>query len=198
MKIGGRTVELDRRDIVLPRADGNHIRLRLTALPIGAEDEFEQQVLMPEPPADGFARDPQTRQYITDDAGRILPRYNLRDPAYLRALRRRNRLWATFMIVQALRDDPDVAFEARRKDHDSLEAWLEAIYGEMRAAGLSMGEFSRLLDEVMSLSGLREGELEAARADFSARGASPPPGGSPMTPDAPNATGSTASGSASE
>jgi len=198
MLIGGKKPALDQREIVFRRTVGEPVRLRLTALPIGVEDRYNRELRRPEPPFRDYARDPQTKGFLYDGEGRLIPTYNDRDPKYLEAARRRNRLWSVCMIVESLRNDASVTFDAKREECKTTEEWAEALWAEFQESGLAMGEFGQLLDAVMGLSGLRGEEMESARADFSARGASAPDGSSPTTQDEPNDTGSGVSGNGSE
>jgi len=195
MKIAGKKPALDTRPIVFQRRNGQPIGFTLTALPIGTDDRYNRELRHPVPPFKDYAREPKTGEFLYDRDGRLIHTYDVQDPKYREARRRRNRLWTVCMVVEALANDPNVEFESKRENFKTTEEWAEALYREFCESGLAMGELNDLIDAVMTLSGLRTDEMERARADFSQRGASAPGGGSPTTPDEPKPTGNTESGS---
>lgn len=213
MKFSGRALSLDSTTVPITRTDGTELALTVTALPIGTDDRLRAMLTKPVPRLSGFARD-EHGKHIRDEDGRLVPAYNLQDPAYQDQLAKYNRLYSVLMIREGLRDDPTIAWEteapppggsasvptAIRKGPTSARSadeYAEKLYAEFCASGLSMGELNRLLDAVLRISALGEKELGAARADFLPRPPTAQDGPSAPTPAAPNSISDTASGKGS-
>jgi len=168
MKIDGLSPEaltLSRDTLRLRRPTGL-IELRFAALPYGIDAEVEQAIPAPRPKTTGFARDARGRLLRDPDTHKPIAVTNENDPEFVAALKRTQRLQAIYMIAKSLHADPSVHFDAQLPDHENASDWCEAIEQELRAAGFSVGEVSRMISFVMHMSGLSNERIDEAREDF--------------------------------
>lgn len=147
MKLNGVKIEgLNEEFIVLPRKDQD-IVLKARAIP--DYSEFEQLVPMPKPPVKIIKGGKRVTN--TDD-----PRYKAGIEDY--AAKRTN-----WMILKSLEVTDGLEWETI--DMQKPETWKN-FEKEIRASGFSEVELMKIIQMVMSASGLDESKLEKARADF--------------------------------
>lgn len=110
---------------------------------------------------------------LRDGNGLAVMMADERDLAYRSELELYHQRVAVLAVAEALRDDPDVTFDAvppeRTAEKGISSAWLDyadAVYDELGQAGFTDGDLIRLCDEVCRLSNLLDRHLAAARQNF--------------------------------
>lgn len=154
-----------RKRIVLEREGGN-IELLITALPSSYMGVISERLPEPIPPSKKTPmRDAQTGKFVTDKntGARIYPP-NLEDPGYRVALAEHQNLTTVAIAHYAVKGDPNVEFET--EEGDSGSDFYRSIRDEMEEFGVNMGDLAHIVQEVVTLTGLTEEDIEEAREDF--------------------------------
>ena len=186
MKIKGETPGRNRTRYLIRRPDGRGWVVWLQAHPYGFAERMEREIVEPEAPVE-FAKGEGGR-ILRDEEDRALTYRNRSEPTYRARLNRVNQLRSIYALVEALRSDPDVQFDAKRESFPTPEAWLTAIETELADAGITDAEILRMLGKVSDLNQGMSDRVDKAVDDFLSRHPSPTDGGSPANPDGPNAT----------
>lgn len=164
MKIGG--VEHNSKIesfVTLPRPDGNHVRLRVKAYPLGFDED--EKFPLPQPPKIKARRANGVVERIN---GAVVWDVNDRDPAYLAALDETTRARNMYLFANAVceGDGPhDVRFntDLGKGDRDSYLA----LWDEVKAAGFSFGDINLVVLRARAISNQLADAIEASKADFS-------------------------------
>jgi hypothetical protein len=175
MRVPGMSPELPTETIRLRGGAVVHVR----ALPLGLFAEVE--VLFPTPPPPTRYRTKPGSHAVERDAdGKALREPDESDPTWLAerrlALRRRVSLW----VFAALEGDPRLGWTVDRTQREKAPAaFADAVYEEMRAAGLTEGELLAVLRSLNRLSALTPDLVDDAERGFppaegGARGATGP------------------------
>lgn len=184
MKIGGKTLRPARETVTL--RDG--LTIRLTAPPLGRMEELVDELGgFPEAPQIGWIT--REGKFVRDENGDPIPQRNEQDPAYLAATKAFGRRLLVAQFLECL-DDEAVTFEAERGEQ-TLGEYCDAVYGEMRDAGMNDADVLRIQRAVQNLRGLRAKEMEAYADRFlpeQGSGATPSPTESETEKPAPAST----------
>jgi len=165
VKVNGKKLSgVARREVHLPRPDGEDLVLTVEALPLGYEEKVAAELPAPRAPRKLVQRN---GRWVKGADGRPLHEVDEGDPDYLAAARRVARLQAVAFLVRGLAADPSVEWEAdpELRDRDT-EGYYETIHGELQEAGLTTGDVKALLDAILELSGARAEAVEEAREAF--------------------------------
>jgi len=169
MKIAGKILDIVTGEVVLPRGEGTPLKLKLRALPIGAEEKVLELFPAPRPPRE-YAE--KKGNVLRDKEGKPIYEEKLDDPNYRAAQRRSARLTSVYFAREGLRADETIVFET---PEDLLAknpvAYYEAIDQELRGSGLLPGDLALIVEQVLELSNFDRRKVEAARELFSSAGA---------------------------
>jgi hypothetical protein len=180
MKIAGKTPGINRGTIEFHRPEGQIFRLIVQAVPYGFPERCEREIPAPEPPVE-FARDPKSGAVLRDEFGMALKTERRSDAAYQRELGRARALRVVLQAREALRGDPNVAFDA-----DSLRTqgcqFAEAVEAEFAAAGFTDSEIIAIFNKSLELNRGAAQRVDEAAERFLSETASAPAGNSPSAP----------------
>ena len=141
------------------------IEVAVRPLPVDWDDIVERNLPSPRPKQIGVERDGKGR--VLYENGRPIPQYDVDNPEYRRAVARHSKRQTLYMLLEGL-EPGQVVFDAPRGD--DLAVYLDAVLGELKAFGFSMGDLLVLVRAISELSGVTEREMEIARRDFSEPG----------------------------
>lgn len=147
--------------------------LTMSPLPLGFSRRLrERGVWAPSPPS-RIARDAGGRP-VRDERGQAVTLNDDSDPEYRRELELYHQRVAVLSVVEALRADPHVTFEAERPSGEAgWAAYADAVYAEMEQAGFTAGDLVHLCSFACRMSNLAGEHLREASQGFSG----PPPDG---------------------
>lgn len=146
MKIKGRNLKVNEETLVLPRPDGD-IVLKFRALT--DIDEFDKLVIDPVPPK-GRNKD-----------GKIA--LDFEDESYKQQVKQKTDQQYDYMMLASLSATEDLEWEKVKMDQPGTYHFWEE---ELKEAGFSMWEIGRIKATVLSVNGLNEAKLNAARESF--------------------------------
>lgn len=152
MKLNGKAIVRDVREVVVPRSDGTEIRFTVSSITIGIKRDFDRIYPRVQPPL----------IVTTSKAGGREEREDTRDSKYIEALFERQALQNIYLLYRVLEHDPNVQFDTAPTDIASLRTLDE----EIRSTGLSEGDIIVILKEALKASNLTTAEIEAAKANF--------------------------------
>lgn len=135
---------------------------KLTALPIDFHDRMEREIPSPTPPRE-VIRD--KKKIARDENGRPVFEYNENDPVYKRASQEAQRHQSVSMILEGLRGDDNISFDAKREDHKDPRDYYQAVYEEMKIC-LPMKVFLFLIEEVGKMTAVDSEQIEEAKKAF--------------------------------
>ena len=165
MKIKGTSRGLNRRTVVIPRDDNNHIHLQVEALRAGFTDEINKRLPDPVPPSKGVAVD-RDGKILYDEKGRARQFADTSNPEYRAAAAENNRRQFSLYVVEALQIDQNVTFETKRESCANDADFADKIYQELVDWGFSEGDVALLVNEIMKASNFDEEQLREARSAF--------------------------------
>lgn len=160
--LGGRVTKA----ITLVRPGAEPLNLTIQALPLG----FEETVLerLPNPrPARIYAM--KGGKVLKDAQGREVERFDTDNPTFIRSSRNMSFLQAIAFVHEALKADKNVTWdtqEAADKSAVGWEAFYTSLREEMKAANITSGDVKKLMNATLVLSGVKDGDLAAARERF--------------------------------
>lgn len=157
------------RVIELPRLGGDPISLMMQPLSLGFHRRLRIRGLIPPQPPLKVTRDSAGKP-IRDEAGLAVMSAHDRDPEYLNQLDQYHQRVAVLAIVESLRADPLVSFEAQPPTTAEAVPWAQyadAIFEEMESAGLTAGDLAILSNWTCQLSNLIEGDMQRSSSNFS-------------------------------
>lgn len=165
MKIAGyENVGLPVSRIILPReGDTPDISMRVQAMPIGVDELVEE--LFPSPrPAIKYAMNAKGG-VLRDQAGNPIQTED-RGAEFQKAEAKASRYQMLYYIWRGLSGGGDVEFDAEPEGDKPDKAFMDKIQAELQAAGLTQGDFKRLVDGVLAASNFDPKEIDSAKADF--------------------------------
>lgn len=147
MKLGGRKLsEVNIEEIFIPRKDGD---LRFIAKGVNDNSDFDKLCPQPKPPI-----------RIKPGGERV---QNVEDAAFKAANKRYADQKFAWIVIQSLRDTPDLEWEkVKLDDPNTWVLWQE----EMKESGFVDAEIQRVVYGCMSANGLNEARIEEARKSF--------------------------------
>jgi hypothetical protein len=151
----------------LPRPDGEVLALTMSPLPLGFSRRLREYGLWPPIPPSRVARDAGGRP-VRDERGQALTVGDDRDPEYRRDLELYHQRVAVLSVLESLRDDSNISFEAPRPAGNT--GWIEyadAVHAEMESAGFTAGDLVHLCSFACRMSNLAGGHLREAQEHFS-------------------------------
>jgi hypothetical protein len=173
MKYQGKDIEKSASQVVLltrETAGGEKrpdIRITVRALPLGFEEGAEKDIPSPAPRPLGFLYDRKNKPLRDPETGKPLLRTNEESSEFRLEIALVNRLQSVRMIYHAIKDDDNIEFST---DPELLErdpsAFYDSIYGEMRDAGFTAGDYLKLIRAVLESSGLSQEDVQEAVDDF--------------------------------
>ncbi len=176
MKISGQSLELNFvQPFSLPRPDGSTLSFQLSPLPLGFQANLrKRRVASPRPPIK-VSRDSSGKP-VRDASGLAVTQADFTDSRYLEESELYHQRVAVLAIVEALRNDPEVTFDASPPTtiESASTAWgnfADAIFGELEQAGLSAGDLIAFCDEICRISNMLDQHIRETQVNFS----SPPP-----------------------
>lgn len=164
MKIKGHEGGLSRANVRIDRGEGRPpLELLLTALPLGATQEFDKAVPGPIPKTIGPLM--RNGQVVRNTDGTVVMLTDKDSPKFKAAEELANRRQSTLMVHRALVNDPNVKFDADNANIRDTEL-ADAIFQELSDFGLSIGDFGRLVTETLAVSHLSSEKLDRVRETF--------------------------------
>lgn len=153
----------------LPRPDGDVIRLTMSPLPLGFSRKLRECGLWPPLPPSRVARDAGGRP-VRDERGQAVTLSDESDREYRRELELYHQRVAVLSVVESLRGDPEVTFDAERPSGTTgWPEYADAIHGELEAAGFTAGDLVHLCSFACRMSNLSGEHLREASLGFSQR-----------------------------
>jgi len=165
MKIEGVVGKLATKRVVLPRHDGAPIVLTVQALPIGYTATVTSLIPNLIPKCIGVEVDPGTGQTLREPDGSPVKKWDTTDARHAKRQQTLNLYQNTLMVATGLQADPTVTFDAVM-EKGKAEDYAKAIQGEMKAFGLSGGDFAILLTEVLRVSNLDDESVDKDQDSF--------------------------------
>lgn len=150
MKLNGKSIVLESREIELPRADGP-LRLRVNAVSIGVRRDYDS--VYPKPNVPLIVT--ETKQGRKQDE-------NWHDPVFRKALEEREYLQNIYIVYRVLMNDPNITFDNKP---DSIDG-LRALSKEFSDSGFSEGDLLLILKEALRASNLTQDEIDKAKDSF--------------------------------
>ena len=172
MKISGQNLETDFvQPFSLPRPDGSTLSFRLSPLPLGFQNNLRKCGVVPPLPPVKVSRDSSGKP-LRDAAGLAITQTDLTDSSYLAESELYHQRVAVLAIVEALRNDSQVTFEAAAPTvtDSASSAWAsfaDAIFAELEQAGFSAGDLIAFCDEICRISNMLDQHIKEAQANFS-------------------------------
>lgn len=173
MKIEGFSGGVPRAEVVLSWPGRKEpLILELNGLPIGVDDRIRERIPNAVPPSRGIALDPKTRKPLRDAAtGKVLPATDFYDRSYQAAQRKQIARRTVLMVVEALKEQSKLTFDAVAPDEakgsqKEWEAYADAIEAEFAAEGFTEGHITKLANAMLEVSGMTVEELDEAREAF--------------------------------
>ena len=150
--------------VELKRASDKALTLTVRALSPTYPEDAERELPSPVAPFRGeYIRDKRGR-IEKDERGQPIRVLDEQDPKYLADVRETQQLQTVKMIVDAL-DPAEVQFTISRDGIDP-KTYYQAVRQEFTAFGFSIGDLAALVRAVAEVSGIDDGAIRAARADF--------------------------------
>ena len=160
MRLGNYDVETIRTSDRVILRDG--IEVEIQPLPPDWDDLVARELPPPRPKQIDVERD-RKGKILHDDTGRPIPKYDVENEGYQRALARHQKRQALHMLLTGLAPG-EMLFDAERGE--DLGAYLDAVLEELKAFGFSMGDLIRVVKAIGNLSGLTDEDLEVAERSF--------------------------------
>jgi hypothetical protein len=168
MRIGGKTLTLNTATLRLPgKADTT---LTIQAIPLGADERAARLFPLPDPPWRYATKTPTSNLVLRDESGAPIREPDTNDSEWQRISRERARLMTAYYVYHGLKADTAVEWSngVASGDPDTAEHYA-AVYDDLIAAGLSVGDVAYISRAIMSISGLDEDTLKEARDAFLSR-----------------------------
>jgi len=164
MKVAGKDLsKMKHGTVSVELADGT-VEFKITAFPYGFMDDLLRNIPAPEPPW-GFVRGKNNR-YERDESGAPLRFRDESKPEYRRAMQKHTALQMAAQFHQAVREDPQIEWDAQAEDHSDMRAFYEKIHEELKVSGITMGAVLRVVQAVNELSGISIDKIESAKEGF--------------------------------
>ncbi len=171
MKLNGKNLEASStKEVVLYRpptmVDGkevdNCIRFVFSAMPMGFEKDIEKIYPSPKPPRNPLLKN--NRAVRDKGTGEPVMFKDFDNEQY----REKDRICVkhqfTYYIYRSLENDPNVEFDA--EPGEDMDAFADAIYEELKQAGLTSGDFGEMVNSVTEVNNLKGKAIEEAMEGF--------------------------------
>jgi hypothetical protein len=173
MKIAGFDGDTFREqgEVTIARTDGRIVTLKLKALPLGFEQTIAERIPAPSPPIGGALYGKDGKPIKDPQTGKIVPWFNEKEPAFIKAQAEANRLEMAAMIHMAVEGDENIRFDTPwtcqvTSDPKEWRTFYEGIFRELRDFGFSPGDMLTVVEEMMRLSRLDPASIEEAKKGF--------------------------------
>lgn len=147
MRIKGEKPGINSVVIPIPREGKDFI---IIATAVQSYAEFDKLVDEPKPPNRVFAGD-------------STPTPDFKDKGYLDQIKNYNSQRWTWMMIESIRNTPDLEFE--KVVFDQPETWKQ-FEPELKESGFSQNEIAYIMSKIVEVNGLSERMLEEARQRF--------------------------------
>ncbi|MBD3673484.1 MAG: hypothetical protein HUJ26_08150 [Planctomycetaceae bacterium] len=148
------------------RPDGSEMTLKLAPLPLRFQSRLYQREIVAPVPPQRVARDSKGRP-VKDREGLAVLIKDEHDGEYLAAMADYQQQLAVLMVYEGLRHDADVSFESQPPENGSWKSFAEELCREFEAAGWSLGDLTRVCEEICRLSNLLDDHLRESEQVFS-------------------------------
>lgn len=167
MKIlGQETLSTYTMAMTLPRPDGRELILKVSPLPLGFHCRlFSRGITAPVPPKK-VARDSQGRP-IKDRSGLAVLMQDDHASEYLAESARYQQRLAALMVYEGLRHDSTISFEASPPESGDWNQFAEDLCEEFESANWSLGDVTRVCEEICRISNLLDDHLQETEQGFS-------------------------------
>jgi hypothetical protein len=152
--------------ITLPRPDGSEWILNVSPLPLGFHCRLMSRGMTTPVPPKKVTRDSQGRP-IKDRSGLAVLMQDDHDPIYVAELARYQQMLAALMVYEGLKHDSTITFDAQPPESGSWELFAEELCAEFESAGWSLGDVTRVCEEICRVSNLLDDHLQDAEQNFS-------------------------------
>lgn len=151
MKYKGNAISREYRDLVLPRSNGEELRLKVSSITVGVRRDFD--TIWPRP---------RVPVIVTQGKQGREEKEDWRDPKFVAELDERASLQNIYLLYRVLENDANIVFENKPVDKESLRKLAD----EIKDSGLSEGDIIVILKEAMLASNLKQDEIEKIKSDF--------------------------------
>jgi len=151
MKFKGNSISRETRTLELPRTNGDKITLVVSSITVGVRRDFDS--MWPKPKAPLIVEMGKNGRTERED---------WRDEKFGKELEERATLQNIYLLYRVLENDPNITFDTKPIDKDSIRALSE----EIKQSGLSEGDIIVILREALKASNLSQEEIEKAKSDF--------------------------------
>ncbi len=171
MKISGQSLETQFvQPFSLPRPDGTLLLFQLSPLPLGFQNNLRKCGIAPPTAPVKVSRDSSGKP-MRDASGLAVTQADYTDSNYLEEAELYHQRVAVLAVLEALRNDSQVTFEAAPPiTTNSSLAWgsfADAIFGELEQAGLTAGDLIAFCDEICRISNMLDQHIKESQANFS-------------------------------
>lgn len=149
-----------------PRPDGSQLTLKLAPLPLGFQSRLLARGITAPTPPQRVARDSNGRP-VKDREGLAVLVKDEHDAQYLAAMTDYQQQLAVLMVYEGVRHDADVSFESQPPDNENWKSFAEELCREFEAAGWSLGDLTKVCEEICRVSNLLDDHLREAEQVFS-------------------------------
>lgn len=158
----------------LKRPDGSTLIFRLSPLPLGFQRKLRKRGLVQPTPPVKILRD-STGKPLRDANGLALTHTDSADGKFQEELEQYHQRVAVLAVVEALRNESQVTFDALAPSADDVSesVWIQyadAVFEELERSGMTIGDLISFCNEVCRMSNMLDRNLQEAQANFSMRG----------------------------
>ena len=151
MKYKGNAISREYRDVVIPRSNGDELRLKVSSITVGVRRDF-----------DAIWPRPRVPIVVTQGKQGREEKEDWRDVKFTTELDDRSTLMNIYLLYRVLENDENVVFDNKPTDKDSLRKLAD----EIKESGLSEGDIIVILKEAVLASNLTQEEIGKIKSDF--------------------------------
>ncbi|MDB4439813.1 hypothetical protein N9153_02695 [Planctomicrobium sp.] len=174
MKLSGQNIEtVTVQPFSLRRPHGDDLNFQISPLPLSFQSSLRKHgIVTPIAPLK-ITRD-STGKPLRDSNCLAITHADQSDSSYLEGLELYHQRVAVLAIVEALRNDPSISFEAaippeQNTSGDSWMVFADTIFEEFEKAGFTSGDLISFCDEICKLSNMLDHHLQEAQRNFSSQ-----------------------------
>lgn len=155
----------EKEEIVIINTKIGELHLVISPIPLDFSDILEKQIPSPNPKIKGVLKDKKGRYIRDEQTGKPLPEYDTTDKKYIAELKTCQRRQSMCLLIEGLRKDETLEFEAKNEAYEDVREFYDAVYAELLKAGMTIGQQIKIINAINKVSGLDEKEVEEAK-DF--------------------------------